>query len=471
MRRLLWVGFLCCLNLSASAKEVTIHGFVTEINSPTSFVIDDYKVTRDNTLTFELSKTEGVEPASFRAEDIRVGTELEIKGEYEEESGQLKAKSIKVFLADAQKLKRRALLEQMPVLTRNGSGWEGEIRADGERIRVLPTTLVTIKPNRAEREKQKGAGSSEAVALESADLLNLDTFVTYEGTRSADGPINAAKIEFEHGEVERGEAKMWKKLEPEVKNPDYSSFLPGTLKMRDCAYGFCEHEIVPDKEAQEYIARIGESLIPEHQKELSADDPLKIPFRFFLVKAKSFNATAYPNGVVLVHSGVFDVLQNEAQLAFVLAHEISHAVEKHAWEASHYHRKELVALRAGGAFIPYAGFATGLAADAIKSQYARSLENQADRVGLEWMLAAGYDIREAPASWKALSLKKGDGPINPFWSSHDNKTTRRSYLMAELRNNYSDVDFSKLKTDSEEFHHVAQAVQEFEVKKNASKAK
>jgi predicted Zn-dependent protease len=105
---------------------------------------------------------------------------------------------------------------------------------------------------------------------------------------------------------------------------------------------------------------------------------------------------------------------------------------------------------------------TGLAASSIQSQYARSLENQADRVGLEWMLAAGYDIREAPASWKALSEKKGDRPMNPFWDSHDNHTTRRSYLMAELRNNYSAVDYSKLKKDSEQFHIVGDIVKKHE---------
>lgn len=59
MRRLLLASSLCCLTLNALAKEVTIHGFVTEINSPTNFVIDDYKITRDNTLTLELSGSEG----------------------------------------------------------------------------------------------------------------------------------------------------------------------------------------------------------------------------------------------------------------------------------------------------------------------------------------------------------------------------------------------------------------------------
>jgi hypothetical protein len=108
---------------------------------------------------------------------------------------------------------------------------------------------------------------------------------------------------------------------------------------------------------------------------------------------------------------------------------------------------------------------TGLAASGIQNQYSRSLENQADRVGLEWMLAAGYDIREAPASWKALSMKKGDRPMNPFWDSHDNHTARRSYLMAELRNNYSDVDYSKLRIDSEQFHRVADKVKVVEADK------
>jgi predicted Zn-dependent protease len=96
----------------------------------------------------------------------------------------------------------------------------------------------------------------------------------------------------------------------------------------------------------------------------------------------------------------------------------------------------------------------------IRNGYARSLENQADRVGMEWMLVAGYDIREAPRAWKAVSKKYGDHPTNLFWDSHDNNTTRRSYLMAELRNNYSDADFSRLKKDSDDFHKTASSVQQ-----------
>ena len=94
----------------ANAKDVTIHGFVTHVKSPTSFEIDEFKVTRDNTLLFNLNTEEGDKSlAAFKPEDIRVGTELEIKGEYNEASEELRAKSIKVFFEDTRVIKRTAL--------------------------------------------------------------------------------------------------------------------------------------------------------------------------------------------------------------------------------------------------------------------------------------------------------------------------------------------------------------------------
>ena len=92
---------------------------------------------------------------------------------------------------------------------------------------------------------------------------------------------------------------------------------------------------------------------------------------------------------------------------------------------------------------------------AIRNGYSRSLENQADRVGTEYVTAAGYDPREAPRVWKVMAKKSGDQRTNFFWSTHDNFVTRRSYLMAELRNNYPDVDFQSSIRSSERFSKVA----------------
>jgi hypothetical protein len=465
---------LVCLSSFSFAKDFKVHGFVTAVNSPTNFEIDDVKIKRENTLSLEIEEEEGEEAlASFKPEDIRVGTELEIKGDYDEASGDLKAKSIKVFLDDTRTIKRTALIEEVPSLQKTDAGWSGALQADGQRVAVTPTTVVTYKPNKSERKqlKQTKDDDEKATTLASLNVLNLDTFIHYEGVRQSDGSILARKVEFQHAELEPGEAKMWKQLTPKVKEPNFSNFRPGELKMERMKY-----KLVPNKEAQDYVSNLGQSLIPARQKELAAGDPLKIPFSFYLIEDKSFNASAYPNGVVVVHSGLFDVLQNESQLAFVLSHEITHSIEKHTWRQHEYHKGALMALRIGGAV--GAGFGgnsvsnlTTMIEAGIRNGYARSLENQADRVGLEWMLASGYDIREAPQAWKAVSKKYGDRRTNVFWDNHDNNTTRRSYLMAELKNNYSDVDYSKLKKDSDQFHHIADVVKDSEQGKKKMKVK
>ena len=86
-------------------------------------------------------------------------------------------------------VKRTALLEQIPALKKNGSGWDGEIRVDGEMLRVLPTASVTLKANKSEREKLPHGAAREPAPLQATDVLNLDTFVRYEGTRGTNGEI------------------------------------------------------------------------------------------------------------------------------------------------------------------------------------------------------------------------------------------------------------------------------------------
>jgi hypothetical protein len=183
MRSFLTIFSLLLIGVPAIAKEITIHGFVTHVKSPTQFAIDDYAVTRENSLMLDLRALEGAHQLNFRPEDIRVGTELEVSGEYDEPSRELKAKSISVFLDEARMVQRTALLEEIPALKKNGSGWDGGIRVDGEMLRVLPTASVSIKANKTQREKLPRGAARKPAPLESTDVLDLDTFVRYEGTR------------------------------------------------------------------------------------------------------------------------------------------------------------------------------------------------------------------------------------------------------------------------------------------------
>lgn len=451
--------------VSGITKNKKIRGYVTEVISPTSFEIEDYRITRDLTLTLDFEKDEDSHNLEFRPEDFRVGTEVEIFGEFDETSGELRAKSIKIFLEDNRRVKRTALIERPLELERAGDGWVGTILADGQRVRVGPATKMLFRPSPSEKEAEKARRKGRAQddtddvrPLASLSEVSPNTFVSYEGMRLPDGTIEAVKAEFMRNELEKGEAKMWKNLTPKRKEPDYNQLRPGEVRISKVG----KFKLLPSDAAQKYVGALGERLIPAHQKSLPAGNPNKVPFSFHLVQGRAANAFALPNGTIVIFAPMFEILENEAQLATVIGHEIAHSVQEHSWRQMQYHKKKLFAMRLGSAIA--AGFGAYSVSDvvdmvegAIRNGYSRSLENQADRLGLEYMLSAGYDPREAPRVWKLMAKKYGDQPTNFFWSSHDNHTTRRSYLMAELRNNYASMKFDQSQRDGE-FQRMAEAV-------------
>ncbi|HEY7388658.1 MAG TPA: M48 family metalloprotease [Bryobacteraceae bacterium] len=454
---------------SALAKSVKIHGYVTSIKSATEFEIDEYRITRDASLTLELEKSDDPEEiTTFTPEEIRVGTELEIRGELDEATNQLTAKTIKVNLDEHLHLKRTALMEAAPEIRKAGNAWEGQIHIDGQRVTIDENTVVTIKPNSAQKKaakdsekaaqkrKQPGAnsegGEAPSVVLKEPDQIPANTFVTYEGLRQKDGTVRAKKVEFQESEVTPGESRLWKTLTPKIKAANFTNGRPGELRIQQVG----KFKLLPDAEVQKYVQDLGSSLIPKYQRELPAGDPQKIPFQFFVVDEKVPNAFALANGTVVIHSGLLTVLESEAQLASVISHEISHATEKHTYRQMQYHKKALTALKIGAAVGSIWGGRSvidlaNLTEGAIRNGYSRSLENQADRIGMEYMMTAGYDPREAARVWKVMAVKLGEQSTNFFWSNHDNHATRRTYLMAELRNNYSGIDFEGYKRNTERF--------------------
>jgi hypothetical protein len=132
---------------STRLKDVKIRGYVTDFRSPTDFDIEDYRISRDEefALDFENASPEIV----FRLDDIRIGVELEIKGTFNEETGELKAKAIKVDLEQFKSIKQTAFVSTPPEGLQLLDGtWAGELRADGQVIRVTNATAVLFKPTK-----------------------------------------------------------------------------------------------------------------------------------------------------------------------------------------------------------------------------------------------------------------------------------------------------------------------------------
>jgi predicted Zn-dependent protease len=116
------------------------------------------------------------------------------------------------------------------------------------------------------------------------------------------------------------------------------------------------------------------------------------PFRVRVVIDPTLNAFAYPNGALYIHTGLLARIQDEAQLATVLAHEAVHATHRHALE----HQRQMRGATGFAATLTVGTLGLGallggVGAPAAISGYSKENEREADTVGFDQLVAAGYD--------------------------------------------------------------------------------
>jgi predicted Zn-dependent protease len=153
--------------------------------------------------------------------------------------------------------------------------------------------------------------------------------------------------------------------------------------------------IYPDQELEDYLNRVAAKLQPQ-----SVPDDLVI--RVKVIKNPYLNAFAYPNGMIYIHTGLLARMQNEDQLAAVLAHELIHCTQRHALRAFRRYKEQpailaavqhtLLKTRGLQEMARHLGLTGAMAAI---SGYTRELEAEADRLGMDLMTAAGYKPKEA----------------------------------------------------------------------------
>ncbi len=140
-------------------------------------------------------------------------------------------------------------------------------------------------------------------------------------------------------------------------------------------------------------------------------------YTFTAITAKELNAFALPGGPVFVTSALLAKLDDEAQLAGILAHEVAHVAERHGIARL---RETLVlqgvAVAALGDQPALLRQAAGIALNLIIKGRDRASEEEADILGLRWMHAAGYEPRAA-IDTLALLYSLGDVPGYLVWAS------------------------------------------------------
>ncbi len=208
-----------------------------------------------------------------------------------------------------------------------------------------------------------------------------------------------------------------------------------------------------DAVANRYITALGGKLA----RHFPSNAP-RFPFRFHVVNSKEINAFALPGGAVFINSGAVCAASNEAQLAGVMGHEMSHVELRHSTsEASKQQAASiplgiLGALMGNGMAGQLARAGTQFAAQAYFLHYSRGMESQADALGAQVMDKSGYNPVYMAQFFDKLKRQGGQGSIQ-FLSDHPDPGNREAAIEREIPTLGSHPPYVN---DSREFHVVRQ---------------
>jgi len=200
---------------------------------------------------------------------------------------------------------------------------------------------------------------------------------------------------------------------------------------------------VPDASLQAYVRRVGMSMVPYVE-----GDYADLPWEFTLLDSDVINAFALPGGKVFITRGLAEKLDDEAEMAGVLGHEIGHVTAEHADK-----RVTSQSVAAGAAVL--VGIATkdddrdwvrigapmlvGAGGQGFLLKFGRDEELEADKLGMRYMTRAGYDPAGQLGVMQVLAKSSG-GARQPEWmSTHPYPGTRIKAIEKKLRNKYKDA--------------------------------
>ena len=191
-------------------------------------------------------------------------------------------------------------------------------------------------------------------------------------------------------------------------------------------------QLIRDGRALEYLNRLGQRLSEQAPGE-------RYPYTFKLVNAAEINAFALPGGQIYVNRATIEAAQSEAELAGVIAHEISHVALRHG---THQASKAYLAqaglgvlggLLGNGSAGAIIGAVGGLGLNTLFLKYSREAETQADVVGAQIMARAGYDPLNLARFFETLQREAGRNPsgLEKFLSDHPAPADRTQRIEKE----------------------------------------
>jgi hypothetical protein len=211
----------------------------------------------------------------------------------------------------------------------------------------------------------------------------------------------------------------WYSLEIEIRmGKQYSMQVENSVKL------------VQDPVVTEYVNRIGQNLV--------RNSDAKVPFTIKVIDSDEINAFALPGGFFYVNSGLILAADEEAELAGVMAHEISHVCARHAMRQmtrANLAQLATIPLIFVGGGIGYGIYeASGLALPLTFMKFQRNFEAEADYLGLQYMYKTGYDPQAFISFFEKIQAKekKKPGSIAKAFATHPQTPDRIEASQKEI---------------------------------------
>jgi predicted Zn-dependent protease len=199
-------------------------------------------------------------------------------------------------------------------------------------------------------------------------------------------------------------------------------------------YGKCQ-----DRNLNAYMSQVGRKLVPQTHRP-------RMPYNFQVVNAAYVNAYAFPGGTVVATRGILLKLNNEAELAGLIGHELGHVNARHTAEQMSKAQLTSLLLGVGTAIIStkssgygdIAGQLGQLGAGLLLASYSRDNEREADDLGNQYMVKAGYGTQGFVGLMQMLNTlsKENPGHSSVLFSTHPMSDERYQTAVENARTRY-----------------------------------
>jgi predicted Zn-dependent protease len=187
-------------------------------------------------------------------------------------------------------------------------------------------------------------------------------------------------------------------------------------------------------------------------------------YRVYLIDSPHANAFTPGGGHIFVTTGIIRRLRTEAQLAMVLAHEMAHNRATHVVKGQDGQSLNKRVTAFGKRIfddklgVPWLSKGVKALADTSLSSYTRAQEEEADRIGFQYFVAAGYDPREAPRSFAALiEVDAQKKSIFDVFDGYPEGIKRAEAINGLVFARYGERDTSHLTRNTSSYMRLAQA--------------